>query len=81
MAAFFSSDKKYSEGCSKINYLLTCKNIITGFALKKWLISLAGGSSEPFQDSWAYLEGSEITPMAVAQFLRAWEARKKEGFF
>ena len=44
-------------------------------------ISLAGGSSEPSKGSWAYLEPRGIIPGAVAQFLGAWEARKKEGFF
>jgi hypothetical protein len=36
-----------------------------------WLISLAGGSSEPIQGSWAYLGPRGITPGAVAQFLGA----------
>ena len=47
---------------------------------KKWPISLAGGSSEPSQGSWAYLGPLGITPRAVAQFQGAWEARKKEFF-
>ena len=42
---------------------------------------MAGGSSEPFQGSWAYLGPHGITPGVVAQFLGAWETRKKEGVF
>ena len=32
---FYSVQTKYNEGCSKWNYLLTYKSIITGFALKR----------------------------------------------
>jgi hypothetical protein len=46
-----------------------------------WHILLAGGSSEPFQGFWAYLRPRGITLGAVAQFLVAWEGRKKRGFF
>ena len=41
----------------------------------------AGGSSEPSQGSWAYLGPRGITPWVVAQFLGAWEARKKKRGF
>ena len=41
---------------------------------------MAWGRSEPFQGSWAYLGPRGVTPGAIAQFLGAWEARKKEFF-
>ena len=52
---------KYNEGWSKLSYL----SRITGFALKR---VTAGGSSEPFQGSWAHLGPLGITPGAIAQF-------------
>jgi hypothetical protein len=44
-------------------------------------ILLAWGRSEPFQGSWAYLGPCGVTSGAIAQFLGAWEARKKRGVF
>jgi hypothetical protein len=46
-----------------------------------WFISLAEGSSEPFQGSWAYLGPRGIILGAIDQFLGAWESRKKRGGF
>ena len=69
-----TNQAQYNEGCSKLNYLLA---EVSGFALKKWPISLAGVSSEPFQGFWAYLGPHGITPGAVAQFLGQ---EKNRGF-
>ena len=77
----FTKHAKYYEGCLKLNYVHTYRIIITGFALKILAHSLAWGRSEPFQGSLAYLGPHGVTPRVIANFLGAWEARKKRGGF
>ena len=63
--ALLSFSPKTEQGCRLFGHL------------KPPLYRLGVHTSEPSKDSYAYLESRRIIPGDGAQFLEAWEARKK----